>query len=135
LNTLAEQTCFSFPLLHLIFSYYAEGCMASCMRDRIIGYFPLAERTCFSQGVKRILISDPYLSLSFTIKGTVCGINCFSQASGSSMAARRRSVAVAMDKRSVRALPGRLSALSVFQSKSVFYGATLLYGRAGCLAS
>ena len=73
LNTLAERTCFSFPLLHLIFSYYAEGCVASCMRDRIIGYFPLAERTCFSQGVKRILISDPYLSLSFTIKGTGYG--------------------------------------------------------------
>jgi hypothetical protein len=51
--------------------------MASCMRDRIIGYFPLAERTCFSQGVKRILISDPYLSLSFTIKGTVCGAKLF----------------------------------------------------------
>ena len=30
----------SFPLLHLIFSYYAEGCMVSCMRDHIIRYFP-----------------------------------------------------------------------------------------------
>ena len=26
----------SFPLHHLIFPYYAEGCMASCMRDHII---------------------------------------------------------------------------------------------------
>jgi hypothetical protein len=30
----------SFPLHHLIFPYYAEGCMASCMRDHIIRYFP-----------------------------------------------------------------------------------------------
>ena len=29
---------------NLIFSYYAEGCMEGCMRDCIIGYFPLAER-------------------------------------------------------------------------------------------
>ena len=29
----------SFPLLHLIFSYYTEGCMASCMREHIIRYF------------------------------------------------------------------------------------------------
>ena len=33
LKPLTERTCFSFPLLHLIFFYYAEGCMASCMRD------------------------------------------------------------------------------------------------------
>jgi hypothetical protein len=46
LSPLAERTCFSFPLLPLLFSYYAEGCMASCMRDRIIRYFPLAERAC-----------------------------------------------------------------------------------------
>jgi hypothetical protein len=32
LTPLAERACFSFPLLHLILSYYAEGCMASCMR-------------------------------------------------------------------------------------------------------
>jgi hypothetical protein len=31
LNPLAERACFSFPLLHLIFSYYAEGCVASCV--------------------------------------------------------------------------------------------------------
>ena len=36
LNPLAGRTCFSFPLLHLIFPCYAEGCMASCMRDRMI---------------------------------------------------------------------------------------------------
>jgi hypothetical protein len=37
LNPLAETACFSFPLLHLIFSYYAEVRMASCtcMRDHI----------------------------------------------------------------------------------------------------
>ena len=40
---------FSFPLLHQILSYYAEGCMASCMRDRIIRYFPLAERNSLFQ--------------------------------------------------------------------------------------
>ena len=31
----------SFPLLHRTLSYYAGGCMASCMRDRIVRYFPL----------------------------------------------------------------------------------------------
>jgi hypothetical protein len=49
LNPLAERACFSFHLLHLIFSYYAKGCMASCMRGHKIRYFPLAERTCSSQ--------------------------------------------------------------------------------------
>ena len=29
-----------FPLLHLIFSYYAEGSVASCMGDHVIRYFP-----------------------------------------------------------------------------------------------
>ena len=47
LDPLADRTCFSF--LHLILFYYAEGFMASCMRDHIIMYFPPAERTCFSQ--------------------------------------------------------------------------------------
>jgi hypothetical protein len=35
LNPLAERTSFSFPLFHRILSYYAEGCTASWMRDRI----------------------------------------------------------------------------------------------------
>jgi hypothetical protein len=47
--SLAEQTAFSFPLLQPILSYYAEGCTASCMRDRMIRYFPPAERTAFPQ--------------------------------------------------------------------------------------
>jgi hypothetical protein len=47
LNPLAKRPCFSFPLLHLSFFYYAEGCMATYMRDHIIGHFPLAERICF----------------------------------------------------------------------------------------
>ena len=35
------RTGHSFPLLHLIFSYHAEGYMASCgMRDHKITYFP-----------------------------------------------------------------------------------------------
>ena len=50
LNPLAEGTCFSQALSNdLIFSYYAEGRMASCMRGHKIRYFPLAEGTCFSQ--------------------------------------------------------------------------------------
>jgi hypothetical protein len=39
-NPLAERTCFSFPLLYLTFFYYAEGCMARCMRDHILRHFP-----------------------------------------------------------------------------------------------
>jgi hypothetical protein len=31
---------FSFPLLHLIFSYYAGGCVGGCTGDNIIRYFP-----------------------------------------------------------------------------------------------
>ena len=36
-------------LIHLIFSYYAVGCMASCMRDHIIRYFPQELITLMSQ--------------------------------------------------------------------------------------
>ena len=30
-DSLAERTCIFFPLVHLIFSYYAEDCTVSCM--------------------------------------------------------------------------------------------------------
>ena len=36
---MGEQCLENFPLLNLIFSYYAE-CMAICMRDRIVRCFP-----------------------------------------------------------------------------------------------
>ena len=48
---------FSFPLLRLIFSYFVEGCTASCMRHNIMRYFsptgPAGARTRSSPARRR----------------------------------------------------------------------------------
>ena len=52
---------------HLRTVYMAcSECLPTCVNPR-------AERACFSQGIKRNIISNPYLALSFTVKDTGYG--------------------------------------------------------------